>query len=196
MGVNQCPFDWVRALTAAAFCSLTLVWFSADATASYCVGWDKALPNYDPEYYSVAHEFRRAKYVLQTKVLREIWIGENGKEKPLRPPFQYGSLRPWGFDPYLGAYYDVRVEHSFKGRVPATLHLFSENSTARFWLKVGEAYILFVFDGSFDGPIGQKLTIDTCGNSRPLLNAHSLTRELEKLAVANRNRPRANSRIP
>jgi len=80
---------------------------------AYCVGWDKTLSNYGPHYYSVAHEYRRAEWVIKAKVLKETWVGEDGKEKSLTPPFQNGSPRPWGFDPYAGAFYDLQVERLF-----------------------------------------------------------------------------------
>jgi hypothetical protein len=35
---------------------------------AYCPGLDKLLPNYDPEYYSVSHEFKRTKYVISASV--------------------------------------------------------------------------------------------------------------------------------
>ena len=138
---------------------------------AYCIGWDSSLPNYDPEYYSVAHEFARAKYVVTGRVLKETWLGEDGKPKPLQPPFQDGRLRPWGFDPYSGALYNIRIIHVFKGKPSNRLQLFSENSTARFWLDVGSEYLFFVTDEEFDKPIGSRLTIDTCGNSATMAKA-------------------------
>jgi hypothetical protein len=142
---------------------LPLVVLPSSAEA-YCVGWDKTLPNYDPHYYSVAHEFRRSQFVVKAKVLGETWIGEDGKAKPLRPPFQNGSPRPWGFDPYAGAFYDLQVKTAFKGRPPLKLRVFSENSTARFWLVKGQEILAFVSPETFDKPIGRQLTLDTCGN--------------------------------
>jgi hypothetical protein len=136
------------------------------ATAqAYCPGRDPSEPGYDPHYYSVSREFRRSIYVIEGQVARETWVGEDGKPKPLRGPFQNGSKKPWGFDPYMGAYYDVRVVRSFKGKAPRTLRLFSENSTARFWFDVGDRQVLFVSQGDFDKPVGHRLTVDTCGNS-------------------------------
>ncbi len=154
---------------------------------AYCIGWDKSLPNYDAHYYSVSHEFRRSEYVVEVQVLRETWLGEDGKPKPLQPPFQNGAKKPWGFDPYMGAYYDVRVLKSFKGEAPLTLRLFSENSTARFWFNVGSKHVLFVSKETFDPPIGERLTVDTCGNSQSLSKASRLLGELRQLASA---RPR------
>jgi len=134
------------------------------AAAAYCAGWDKTQPNYDPRYYSVDHELRRSQYVVKAKVLKETWIGEDGKRKPLQPPFQNGGPRPWGFDPYLGAFYELRVETVFKGKPPPTLRVFSENTEARFWLLPGEQILAFVSPGTFDAPVGKQLTLHTCGN--------------------------------
>ena len=133
--------------------------------AAYCVGDDASLPNFDAKYYSISHEYRRAKYVARARVVRETWLGEDGKPKALKPPFQNGNPRPWGFDPYVGVYYDVKVTRSFKGAAPGELRLFSENSTTRFWLDVGSDVVLFVTEEPFDEPIGTQLTVDTCGNS-------------------------------
>jgi len=161
----------------------SLLWGPATARA-YCIGWDKSLPNYDPLYYSVAHEFRRSEYVVEVKVLRETWLDEDGKPKPLEPPFQNGAKKPWGFDPYLGAYYDLRVLKSFKGDAPATLRVFSENTTARFWFDVGSKHVLFVSKETFNPPIGGSLTVDTCGNSQPLSKSAGLLATLRHIALA------------
>ena len=136
------------------WCALALGTVPANARA-FCIGGDKTFPSYDPQYYSVDHEFRRATYVIKAKVIRETWLGDDGKEKALQPPFQNGGSRPWGFDPYLGAYYDVQVETPFKGKPPLDLRLFSENSTARFWFDVGSEHVLFVTEETFDQPIGR-----------------------------------------
>ena len=158
---------------------------AAPATAhAYCIGWDKSLPHYDPNFYSVSHEFRRSKYVIEARVVRETWLGEDGKEKSLQPPSQNGGPKPWGFDPYVGAYYDVEVLTPFKGGPPRRLRLFSENSTARFWFDVGSKHLLFISGETFDPPIGNALTVDTCGNSKPFATASGLLRSLRKLATS------------
>jgi hypothetical protein len=146
---------------------LVLLGFASPASA-YCSGSDKSRPGYSPTYYSLANEFRRASYVAIVRVERETWLGEDGRPKPLRPPFQYGNSRPWGFDQYIGAQFDVRVIQIFKGRPRKTLRLISENSTARFWLDVGREYVILATDQIFDAPIGRGLTLDTCGNSPKL----------------------------
>lgn len=151
--------------------------------AAYCIGWDKELPGYREDYYSVAQEFERAKYVAVIRVTAETWLGEDGKPKALQPPFQFDGPRPWGFDPYLGAYYDVVVLTPYKGDPPRRLRLFSENTTARFWLTIGGSYLAFMheWDQDIDG-IGRPLTLDNCGNSLPLNRAGRIRREVSLLS--------------
>jgi hypothetical protein len=136
------------------------------AASAYCAGADKTLPDYRPDYYSVPMEFGRSKFVVEGVVTSETWVGDDGKPKPLVAPFGSGEKRPWGLAaPYMGAWYDVQVIRRFKGRAPTHVRLFSENSTARFWLNKGERYLLFISGDVFDEPIRQAMTIDTCGNS-------------------------------
>jgi hypothetical protein len=123
---------------------------------------------------------------VKAKVLKETWIGEDGKPKPLKPPFQDGQPRPWGFDPYMGAFYDLRVETIFKGNPPSTLRVFSENSTARFWLLPGEEILAFVSTGAFDPPVGRQLTLDTCGNFAFFPRAQRLIPAVLKAAQSGR----------
>jgi len=149
-----------------------------DTAQAFCIGYDKSWSGYRPDYYSVAQEYRRSDFVIEARVIRENWIGEDGKPKALRRPFQNGGPRPWGFDPYMGAFYTLRVERTFKGGPPPTLRLFSENSTARFWLFPGGKLLAFVSKSRFDPPIGQQWTIDTCGNSRQPPYSHSLIRRI------------------
>lgn len=146
---------------------VALLGIAAPASA-YCAGLDKSRPGYPPTYYSLANEFKRASYVAIVRAERETWLGEDGRPKPLRPPFQYGNSRPWGFEDYIGTRFDVRVIQTFKGRPQKTLQLFSENSTARFWLDVGREYVILATEETFDAPIGRGLTLDTCGNSPKL----------------------------
>lgn len=112
------------------------------------------------------------------KVARETWLGADGKPEPLEPPFQNGSPRPWGFDPY----FNIEAIKALKGEPPRQLRLFSENSTGRFWLDVGTRHVLFITEEKFDEPIGQSLTMDTPDNSIPILKAIKLLRALETLS--------------
>jgi hypothetical protein len=158
-------------------------WMRPQAGA-FCIGSDKSPPNYDPDYYSIPHEFRHAKYVVEARVIEETWLGEDGKEKPLQPPFQNGGPRPWGFDSYMGAYYDIEVLRAFKGDPAQHLRLFSENSTARFSLDVGSEYLFFITEGEFDQPVDLMLTIDNCGNSSSLKKGQAALHAIERLSHA------------
>ena len=148
------------------------------ALRAYCVGNDKSWPGYTPDYYSVAQEYRRSAFVVQAHVLDEHWIGDDGKPKTLQPPFHAGARRPWGFDPYLGAFYRVRIDRVFRGRPPATLRLYSEKSTARFWLRPGSDMVAFVMPETFEAPVGRQWTLDTCGNLALLPKARGLIRQI------------------
>ena len=150
---------------------------------AYCVGADATLPNYDKNYYSVRKELGRSKYVVVARVEAETWLDEDGKPKALEPPFQNGAPRPWGFDPYSGAQYKIKVLKSYKGKAPQQLTLFSENTTARFWLNRGEVHVFFISPEVFDSPIGSQLTIDTCGNSGELNKSQDVIRQLNSPSV-------------
>ena len=147
---------------------------------AYCIGWDKDWPGYKPDYYSVAEESQRAEFIVEVRSRKETWLGEEGKPAPLKPPFQNGAKRPWGFDPYVGAYYDVEVLRTYKGNPPRRLRLFSENSTARFHLWVGKTYLLFLTEASWPGD-NNLYTVDTCGNSGDLGRSGKVRKELRKI---------------
>ena len=57
-----------------------------------------------------------------------------------------------------GTAYLVRVSETLKGKAPAQLRLFSENSGARFPMRVGTKYLLFIDHL-------ERSVIDNCGNS-------------------------------
>jgi len=154
--------------------------FSPMFALAYCAGWDKQLPNYDPQYYSVSHEFARTKLVITGKVTGEKWLGEDGKEKPLQPPFQSNGQRPSGFDPYVGVEYAIEVQKVFKGPPSKRLALFSENSSGRYLMETGKTYVLFVSTQDFGEEIGVRLNVDNCGNSRPLEKAEDVLKQLQQ----------------
>jgi hypothetical protein len=165
----QCALFWLA------------VTFTSSHAHAYCVGADQTLPGYQADYYSVPKEFGRAIYVIEGVVEQETWIGEDGKPKSLSPPYDARDNRPWGLAaPYMGAWYEVQVIRTFKGKPQTRLKLFSENSTARFWLNKGEKYLLFVNEAEFDPPITRAPTIDNCGNSDRV--KPGLMRQLDALA--------------
>lgn len=157
--------------------------FTPTQSHAYCIGADQTLPGSQADYYSVPKEFERAKFVVEAVVTKETWIDDDGKPKPLSPPYDSRENRPWGLAaPFMGAWYDVQVTMALKGTPPESLRLFSENSTGRFWLNTGEKYLLFVTEGTFDQPIDRALTLDTCGNSAS--DSPDLRRQLELLATS------------
>jgi hypothetical protein len=167
------------------------VGFFPTAARAYCdFDRDKSLRTYHPDYYSVAREFHRAKYIVEGRVVREIWLGDDGKQKPLKPPFQFGASRPTGFAPYMGAYYTVEIVGAFKGNPPDRVRVFSENTTARFLLNIGANYILIITEEMFSDAdtnisIGVQMTVDNCGNSASLRQAGILLQALEQLSTQN-----------
>ncbi|MFO1255684.1 MAG: hypothetical protein U1E37_08455 [Sphingomonadaceae bacterium] len=128
---------------------LPLASFMAQPAYAYCPGWEID----GLRYYSVPREFNRASYVAVVKVSNETWLDEDGKRKPSE------------FDGNIGAYYSVSLVWAYKGRPPPQMRLFSENSTARFSMRVGKEYVVFITKEEFNRPVGMALTVDTCGNS-------------------------------
>jgi hypothetical protein len=171
----------VRSMGLAAIAMLAMLCVAP--ASAICIGTAPEFPGSSPDYYAVKNEFARAEFVAKVRVFSEIWLGEDGKPKGLKPPFQSGGARPWGFDPYLGAWYGVRVEQVLKGAPPEGFSLFSENTSSRFWFRSGDSYLVFVERSEFEKPIGQAWTIDTCGNSRDWAKAGPLVKEIEPLAA-------------
>jgi len=172
----------LRSVIAAAGLSFALQ-AAPGAAQAFCAGTDKDFPGYRPDYYSVSQEFSRAKYVVEVQVERETWLGEDGKPKALQPPFQNNGPRPWGFDAYVGAYYDVAVIRPYKGPPPEHFRLFSENTTARFWLKVGWRYLVFVTEEKEEDLGNQTvLTLDTCGNLERWKSTSTAARQVMRLS--------------
>jgi hypothetical protein len=150
-------------------------------SSAYCWGADPTMPGSSPDYYSAPKEYRRAQYVAVVKVLSETWLDDDGKPAPLKPPFQFGLPRPWGFDPYMGAKYRVEVIERLKGSPPKQLTLFSENTTARFWLDVGQSYLVFITPEQHK-TLGKVETLDNCGNSEVYKPGSETNRIVRSLA--------------
>ncbi|MDN5943076.1 MAG: hypothetical protein L0H94_14440 [Nitrospira sp.] len=86
---------------------------------------------------------------------------------------------PESKDLYEGVTYTIDVEESFRGRVPATIELFSENSSGRFPMTKGEKYVLFLYQ------LADRLAVDNCGNSGPVAenqDVFTAVRQLAKVA--------------
>jgi hypothetical protein len=80
-----------------------------------------------------------------------------------------------------GTFYSVAVEQVLKGTPSKTVELYSENSSGRFPMRVGVQYLVFAGYGVFEGISGQRLAINSCGNSAPLSKAHKALATVRKL---------------
>ena len=128
--------------------------------------------------YSVKAEFARSDIVAVVKVTGARWYDEH--RNPVAAPAQ----APLGLDPYAGVDYRVDVVRAFKGSPPRTLAIFSENTSARTPLEVGERYIVFLEHQTLadENRRPGDLMIDVCGNSAVLRHAGAVTSVLKTLA--------------
>lgn len=93
-------------------------------------------------------EFFKTSMVIAGKVI---------SEKPDVNPYDSKLTEGW--------FYRIRVERTFRGTQARFIVLYTENTNARFPLKVGERYLLFVYR------VERRLEINGCGNSAPLSEA-------------------------
>jgi hypothetical protein len=117
--------------------------------------------------YSVKAEFARSDIVAVVKVIRARWYDEH------RNPVAAPTRAPLGLDPYAGVVYRVDVVRTFKGSPSRTLAIFSENTSARTPLEMGERYVVFLQRQTLadeNRRVGD-LMIDVCGNSAALRHA-------------------------
>lgn len=86
-----------------------------------------------------------------------------------------------------GTFYSIRVSEVLKGSSGKTVELYSENSSGRFPMESGTEYLIFAYQGAFEGINGPRLAVDNCGNSGTLKTskeafaiARKLTERLSK----------------
>jgi hypothetical protein len=70
-----------------------------------------------------------------------------------------------------GTFYTVKVEEPLRGIQIKQVEIYDENSSGRFPMKVGARYVLFAYEGVFEGVRGPRLAVDNCGNSGTLKEA-------------------------
>ena len=71
---------------------------------------------------------------------------------------------------YEGTRYTIRVDEVFRGRRRRTITVFSENSSGRFPMEIGVAYLVFLSSRT-----GEPAMVDSCGNSGPVSqSAHAI----------------------
>ncbi len=74
-----------------------------------------------------------------------------------------------------GTAYSVSVDEVLHGHLPATIELFSENSSGRFPMDVGSRYLLFVYRA-----LGRTM-VDNCGNSGLLAETTTVLKTIRRL---------------
>src|SRR5262245_1157227 len=56
-----------------------------------------------------------------------------------------------------GTFYVVQVEELLKGSPPENVEIYDENTSGRFPMRVGQEYLLFAYEGTFEGVEGLRL---------------------------------------
>lgn len=77
-----------------------------------------------------------------------------------------------------GTIYTVRIDGTFRGSLGREAEIFSENSSGRFPMIVGSAYLLFIEDRH------ERLVVDYCGNSGPLSKRRKEVQTVKRFAAA------------
>ncbi len=81
-----------------------------------------------------------------------------------------------------GTFYTVEVADVLKGAPPHRVRLYSENSSGRYPMRVGQRYLIFGDYGAFEGIRGQQLAVNNCGNSASLPEANETLETVRRLA--------------
>lgn len=152
----------------------------------FLVGGSHSASAYCPSEvdYSIGGEFRRTDIVAVVRAESVTWLDEQRRPTKLRKHLAFGST-PGGFDPYIGAYYSVRLVKAFKGNPPHRFRIFSENTTARTPLRMNENLLLFVSRSNVADEYRRvgDLTVDNCGNSALASKAARKIRLVSRLAT-------------
>jgi Carboxypeptidase regulatory-like domain len=106
-------------------------------------------------------EFFKTSMVIAGKVI---------SEKPDVNPYDNKLSEGW--------FYRIRVERTFRGAQTRFVAVYTENDNARFPLKVGERYVLFVYH------IDRRREINGCGNSALLSEAGAVINAIEAISRA------------
>lgn len=148
------------------------------------IGAQPALAYCSPELdYTVKGEFRRSDIVATARVESVSWLNEKRQPTKLAGPLALGNM-PGGFDPYIGAYYTVRLIKTYKGNPPHRFRIFSENTEARTPLRIGPSLLLFItrVTKSDEYARAGDLTVDYCGNSLSASRANKALRLIGRLS--------------
>lgn len=108
--------------------------------------------------YSIEGEYQRSEAVVLASVASERVVPDPDDPK--------------GF---AGIIYTLHVQESFRGTPSKTMEVFSENSSGRFPMEKGKAYILFLYRQQ------GRLSADYCGNSGPALQKQDVVAVVRRL---------------
>jgi hypothetical protein len=92
---------------------------------------------------------------------------------------EYKVLDPEDPDGFMATIYVIKVHRTFKGGAVQTVHLWSDNTSSRYLMNLGQSHLLFLQTGE-DG----FFLADSCGNSG-LLNEGSQAYRTVLLLSAN-----------
>lgn len=112
-------------------------------------------------YPTVAREYRESTFVFVGTVIAE-------RQQPAEQD-RRGFLD--------GTTYTVREDEHFKGPTRKNVTLFSENSTSRYPMEVGQRYLVFAYLES-----GRRYSVNNCGNTEVLSTKSSKLATVRKLA--------------
>jgi len=107
---------------------------------------------------SVDDEYQQSNLVIVGRVIKAIKVPESD-----------GLLE--------GTVYTIRIDKTYHGRKRETIKVFSENSSGRFPMNIGDDYVLFL-----SLPSAGRTMVDACGNSGLVRKSTSLIESVEKLS--------------
>jgi hypothetical protein len=114
---------------------------------------------------SVAEEFENSPLVFVAKVKSQRKVSDGDELK------------------YMGGTdYEMTVRRTFRGGNLERITLFSENSSGRFPMRVGESYLVFASIAHGLVPGKAVFAVNNCGNSGRTREDRRKVREVEKLA--------------
>ena len=80
-----------------------------------------------------------------------------------------------------GTFYMVKLDEPLKGNPPKQVEIYDENTSDRFPMRIGVRYLLFAYEGVFEGVRGLHLAIDNSGSSGTLKQAGKVLAAARKL---------------
>jgi hypothetical protein len=77
--------------------------------------------------------------------------------------------------------YTIQIERVLKGHIPSQIRLYSSNTTARYWMEVGESHILFLTREWKENRNFADYFVDNCGNSSTLPRGDAVLKQVEEI---------------